>query len=125
MLAVIILSAIVYLAFHLGAGRPFYRCRKAGRTPGGSPRRSRRLTGPPARFSALLGYASDEKHATVRLLGRRPRPHPGGRPAAARSPLRALPRRRPGRSAAVVEGHLVAVGVGERESAAERPVDGR
>ena len=28
-------------------------------------------------------------------------------------------------SAAVVEGHLVAVGVGERESAAERPVDGR
>ena len=38
-----------------------------------------------------------------------------------------LPRRRPGRpgSAAVVEGHLVAVGVRERESAAERPVDGR
>jgi hypothetical protein len=28
-------------------------------------------------------------------------------------------------SAAVVEGHLVAVGVGEHESAAERPVDGR
>jgi hypothetical protein len=28
-------------------------------------------------------------------------------------------------SAAVMEGHLVAVGVGERESAAERPVDGR
>jgi hypothetical protein len=28
-------------------------------------------------------------------------------------------------SAAVVEGHLVAVGVGEREGAAERPVDGR
>ena len=28
-------------------------------------------------------------------------------------------------SAAVVEGHLVAVGVRERESAAERPVDGR
>ena len=28
-------------------------------------------------------------------------------------------------SAAVVEGHLVAVGVGERESAAERPVGGR
>jgi hypothetical protein len=28
-------------------------------------------------------------------------------------------------SAAVVEGHLVAVGVGERERAAERPVDGR
>jgi hypothetical protein len=36
-----------------------------------------------------------------------------------------LPRRRPGRSAAVVEGHLVAVGVGEREGAAERPVGGR
>jgi hypothetical protein len=34
-------------------------------------------------------------------------------------------RRRPGRSAAVVEGHLVAVGVREREGAAERPVDGR
>ena len=32
--------------------------------------------------------------------------------------------RTPG-SAAVVEGHLVAVGVRERESAAERPVDGR
>jgi hypothetical protein len=31
----------------------------------------------------------------------------------------------PGRSAAVVEGHLVAVGVRERESAAERPVGGR
>ena len=29
------------------------------------------------------------------------------------------------KSAAVVEGHLVAVGVRERESAAERPVDGR
>jgi hypothetical protein len=28
-------------------------------------------------------------------------------------------------SAAVVEGHLIAVGVRERESAAERPVDGR
>ena len=28
-------------------------------------------------------------------------------------------------SAAVVEGHLVAVGVREREGAAERPVDGR
>jgi hypothetical protein len=28
-------------------------------------------------------------------------------------------------SAAVVEGHLIAVGVGERESAAERPVGGR
>jgi hypothetical protein len=53
----------------------------------------------PLVFSALLGYASDEKHATVRLLGRRPRPHPGGRPAAVRSPLRALPRRRPGRPA--------------------------
>jgi hypothetical protein len=33
--------------------------------------------------------------------------------------------RKPGRSAAVVEGDLVAVGVRERESAAERPVDGR
>ncbi|MGP7999080.1 MAG: DUF4386 domain-containing protein [Streptosporangiaceae bacterium] len=32
--------------------------------------------------------------------------------------------RTPG-SAAVVEGHLVAVGVREREGAAERPVDGR
>ena len=39
-------------------------------------------------------------------------------------PLSALKARTPG-SAAVVEGHLVAVGVGERESAAERPVDGR
>jgi hypothetical protein len=29
------------------------------------------------------------------------------------------------KSAAVVEGHLVAVGVREREGAAERPVDGR
>jgi hypothetical protein len=29
------------------------------------------------------------------------------------------------RSAAIVEGHLIAVGVRERESAAERPVDGR
>jgi len=28
-------------------------------------------------------------------------------------------------SGAVVEGHLVAVGVGEREGAAERPVGGR
>ena len=28
-------------------------------------------------------------------------------------------------SAAIVEGHLVAVGVGEGEGAAERPVDGR
>jgi len=36
----------------------------------------------PLVFSALLGYASDEKRAAVRLLGRRPRPHPGGRPAA-------------------------------------------
>jgi len=43
--------------------------------------------------------ASGEKHAAVRLPGRRPRPHPGGRPAAVRSPLRALPRRRPGRPA--------------------------
>jgi hypothetical protein len=46
---------------------------------------------------------------------------------AVRSPLRgpaALKTGTPG-SAAVVEGHLVAVGVGERESAAERPVDGR
>ena len=49
------------------------------------------------------------------------------RPAAVRSPLRApaaLKTGTPG-SAAVVEGHLVAVGVGERESAAERPVGGR
>jgi hypothetical protein len=52
---------------------------------------------------------------------------PSGWPAAVRSPLRApaaLKTGTPG-SAAVVEGHLVAVGVGERESAAERPVDGR
>jgi len=52
---------------------------------------------------------------------------PGGWPAAVRSPLRgpaALKAGTPG-SAAVVEGHLVAVGVGEREGAAERPVDGR
>jgi NAD(P)-dependent dehydrogenase (short-subunit alcohol dehydrogenase family) len=34
----------------------------------------------PLVFSALLGYASDEKHATVRLFGRRPRPHPAGLP---------------------------------------------
>jgi hypothetical protein len=47
--------------------------------------------------------------------------------AAVRSPLRgpaALKTGTPG-SAAVVEGHLVAVGVGEREGAAERPVGGR
>ena len=52
---------------------------------------------------------------------------PGGWPAVVRSPLRApaaLKTGTPG-SAAVVEGHLVAVGVRERESAAERPVDGR
>lgn len=44
-----------------------------------------------------------------------------------RSPLRApaAPKTRTPVSAAVVEGHLVAVGVRERESAAERPVDGR
>lgn len=52
---------------------------------------------------------------------------PGGWPAAVRGPLRAPDALRTGTpgSAAVVEGHLVAVGVGERESAAERPVDGR
>jgi hypothetical protein len=33
------------------------------------------------------------------VTGRRPRPHPGGWPAAVRSPLRAPPRRRPGRPA--------------------------
>ena len=37
----------------------------------------------------------------------------------------AAPKTRTPGSAAVVEGHLVAVGVRERESAAERPVDGR
>jgi hypothetical protein len=44
-----------------------------------------------------------------------------------RSLLRALAALKTGTpgSAAVMEGHLVAVGVGERESAAERPVDGR
>jgi hypothetical protein len=37
--------------------------------------------GPSRSFSeSLLGYASDEKHATVRLLGGRPRPHPAGLP---------------------------------------------
>jgi hypothetical protein len=52
---------------------------------------------------------------------------PGGWPAAVRSPLRgpAAPETGTAGLAAVVEGHLVAVGVGERESAAERPVDGR
>jgi hypothetical protein len=46
---------------------------------------------------------------------------------AARAELlhRAAPKTRTLGSAAVVEGHLVAVGVRERESAAERPVDGR
>ena len=59
---------------------------------------------------------------TARQTGAAP-----GRPAAVRSPLRApaaLKTGTPG-SAAVVEGHLVAVGVREREGAAERPVDGR
>ena len=37
----------------------------------------------------------------------------------------AAPKTRTPGSAAVVEGHLVGVGVRERESAAERPVDGR
>jgi hypothetical protein len=37
----------------------------------------------------------------------------------------AAPKTRTPGSATVVEGHLVAVGVRERESAAERPVDGR
>ena len=37
----------------------------------------------------------------------------------------AAPKTRTPGSAAVVEGYLVAVGVRERESAAERPVDGR
>jgi len=37
----------------------------------------------------------------------------------------AAPKTRTPGSAAVVEGHLVAVGVREREGAAERPVDGR
>ena len=69
---------------------PWSLTHSAGRMPGGSPR--------PPPFP-LPGCASDEKHATVRLLGRRPGPHPGGRPAAGRSPLRALPRRRPGRPA--------------------------
>src|SRR6266581_4063970 len=52
---------------------------------------------------------------------------PGGWPAAVRSPLRgpAAPKTGTPGSAAVVEGHLIAVGVGERESAAERPVGGR
>ena len=52
---------------------------------------------------------------------------PGGWPAAVRSPLRgpAAPKTGTPGSAAVVEGHLIAVGVRERESAAERPVDGR
>jgi hypothetical protein len=52
---------------------------------------------------------------------------PGGWPAAVRSLFRgpaALRTGTPG-SAAVVEGHLVAVGVREREGAAERPVGGR
>jgi hypothetical protein len=37
----------------------------------------------------------------------------------------AAPKTRTPGSAAIVEGHLIAVGVRERESAAERPVDGR
>lgn len=37
----------------------------------------------------------------------------------------AAPKTRTPGSTAVVEGHLVAVGVRERESAAERPIDGR
>src|SRR5271169_558252 len=106
------------------------RARRPGQLSGSAPAwqaQARYKRALPLVFSALLGCASDEKHATVRLLGRRPRPHPGGRPAAVRSPLRApaaLETGTPG-SAAVVEGHLVAVGVGEREGAAERPVEGR
>jgi hypothetical protein len=46
------------------------------------------------------------------------------RPAPARTRPAALKTGTPG-SAAIVEGHLVAVRVGEREGAAERPVDGR
>jgi hypothetical protein len=48
-------------------------------------------------------------------------------PAAVRSPLRApaAPVTGTPGSAAVVEGHVVAVGVREREGAAERPVGGR
>jgi hypothetical protein len=56
------------------------------------------------------------------------RPHPGARPTCGcEKPAQgaAAPKTRTPGSAAVVEGHLVAVGVGERESAAERPVDGR
>jgi hypothetical protein len=72
------------------------------------------LTGPDdirARFA---------QHATDALVA-------GGWPAVVRSPLRApaAPKTRTPGSAAVVEGHLVAVGVRERESAAERPVGGR
>ncbi len=51
-----------------------------------------------------------------------------GRPACrCEKPARgaAAPKTRTPGSAAVVEGHLVAVGVRERECAAERPVDGR
>jgi|GEM_PF-3616434 hypothetical protein len=55
-------------------------------------------------------------------------PYQPGRPACrCEKPAQgaAAPKTRTPGSAAVVEGHLVAVGVRERESAAERPVDGR
>jgi hypothetical protein len=47
------------------------------------------------------------------------------RRASGRQAGAAAPKTRTPGSAAVVEGHLVAVGVRERESAAERPIDGR
>jgi hypothetical protein len=64
-------------------------------------------------------------HMWARCL--RGRPRRSAMLPAVRSALRAPAAVRTGRpgSAAVVEGHLVAVGVGEREGAAERPVGGR
>ena len=52
---------------------------------------------------------------------------PGRRACRCEKPAQgaAAPKTRTPGSAAVVEGHLVAVGVREREGAAERPVDGR
>jgi integrase len=79
-------------------------------------RRSRRALAMPQRCVDALNMLWDQQSRV-----------PGGWPAAVRSPLRApaAPKTRTPGSAAVVEGHLVAVGVRERESAAERPVDGR
>src|ERR1022692_2684739 len=67
------------------------------------------------RHPRAVGHVQDHGHGWVFWLI--PRWHPPAQGAGA-------PKTRAPGSAAVVEGHLVAVGVRERESAAERPVDG-